>query len=180
MAKSRQSFPNITSRFLSSLDDSTVPEQPTAEVHHEDRKTIAGQFRFIPYVTKIGKCHALFKSPTCCFCYQVKLRDRILREDDKAFVQNRRDSNLRRKDRNTMQFTAAVLQSTRDRLAEVADGLELQKASVVGSDPNSTFSSQESIDETFGISAPTPSEADFQSPSSTKPPFYSGRGASGI
>lgn len=42
MAKSRQSFPNITSRFLSALDHGEDSSQKEKEVHHDDKKTIDG------------------------------------------------------------------------------------------------------------------------------------------
>lgn len=40
MAKSRQSFPNITSRFLSAVDNAS--DEPPKEIHHDDKKTIDG------------------------------------------------------------------------------------------------------------------------------------------
>lgn len=44
MAKSRQSFPNVTSRFLYALDSEadTLPK----EIHHDDKKTIDGRVKF--------------------------------------------------------------------------------------------------------------------------------------
>jgi uncharacterized metal-binding protein len=40
MAKSRQSFLNITSRFLAALDQ---PEKTPVQEHHDDKKTIDGK-----------------------------------------------------------------------------------------------------------------------------------------
>ena len=46
MAKSRQSFPQITSRYLSALDDpGKVPKKETH--HHDEKKTIDGKFYYI-------------------------------------------------------------------------------------------------------------------------------------
>jgi len=42
MAKSRQSFPNITSRFLSALDDNIVSKEEVEPQQHDDKKSIAG------------------------------------------------------------------------------------------------------------------------------------------
>lgn len=45
MAKSRQSFPNVTSRFLTAVD--TGSNTPPKEVHHDDKKTIDGKNKIL-------------------------------------------------------------------------------------------------------------------------------------